>query len=76
MKIDCYNASECLLINIAVGDTFYYKNTLYMRVDGIPNLDDRASSKVWAVELGKGLVTWFESDCTGTFARCKVVVDS
>lgn len=76
MKIDCYDACKCDVINISVGDTFYFENTLYMRVDGVPKLDNKTSSKVWAVALDKGWVTWFESDCTVTFARCKVVVDS
>lgn len=76
MKIDCYDACKCSVIDIAIGDTFYYNDNLYLRIDGFPNLDAKAASKVWAVDLGKGLVVWLEHDCQVTFASCKVVANS
>jgi hypothetical protein len=33
MRVDCYNACECTIDSIEYGDTFYYKNTVCIRVN-------------------------------------------
>lgn len=33
MRIDCYNACECTIDSIEYGDTFYYQDTVCMRVN-------------------------------------------
>ena len=76
MKVDCYDACGCPVIEILVGDTFYYKGNLYIRVDGIPRIDTKCDDKVWAVDLAKGGVTWFEHDCIVTYADCKIVANT
>lgn len=77
MRIDCYNASECSVIDIQYGDTFYYNSELYMRVSGVPVREPQACTDIcWAVSLSTGALTSFNSDISVIFADTKVVVNT
>ena len=80
MRIDCYNASECPVINIQYGDTFYYNSELYMRVSGasrVPIGEPQACTDIcWAVSLSTGALTSFNSDISVILADTKVVVNT
>ena len=55
MRVDCYNACECPISALDYGDTFYYADTVCMRVSTFNNVfgDDCAyvrldTGEVWA----------------------------
>ena len=67
MKVDCYNASACPISSIQYGDTFYYDNELYIRV----NADIRTNGdhvSCWAVALGNGVLVPINTDTIVTLA--------
>ena len=76
MRVDCYNASECSVIGIQYGDTFYYNSELYMRVSGVPRESQACTDICWAVSLSTGALTSFNSDTSVILADTKVVVNT
>ena len=75
MKVDCYNACSCEVIEVPLGGNFYYNNILYLRISGVPHLDDNVTDKCWAVRLDTGDCEWFKASCIVTLASCKVITD-
>lgn len=75
MKIDCYNACTCPISSIQYGDTFYYDNELYIRVDADARTKvDHVSC--WAVALGNGALVPINPDTIVTLADTKVVANT
>lgn len=73
MKVDCYNACECPVKDIVVGDTFYYDKELYIRIGHGGLIEQKRNDIVFAVKLSTGLIDVFSDDASVTKADSKVV---
>lgn len=73
MKVDCYNACECPVKDIEVGDTFYYEGDLYIRIHHGGLIDQSRGDIVYGVMLSTGELCVFADDATVTKADSKVV---
>ena len=75
MRVDCYNASSCLISSIQYGDTFYYDGELYIRVNAdLRNGCDHCSC--WAVALGNGALVPISPNVSVVLADTKVVANT
>ena len=75
MKVDCYNASACLISSLQYGDTFYYDGELYLRVNADLRTDNDHCS-CWAVALGNGALIPINPDIPVVLADTKVVANN
>ncbi len=73
MRVDCYNACECPVKDIGVGDTFYYEDDLYIRINHGGLIDQKRADIVFAVMLSTGVVNVFADDANVIKADSKVV---
>ena len=74
MRVNCYNATECPLSEIFVGDTFYLNSTLCIKV--LPdNVDVFATQqdRCFVVELEKGILKSVKADAPVIKAETEVV---
>lgn len=74
MRIDCYNACECTIDSIEYGDTFYYQDTVCMRVNAIVLLNSNRECAY--VRLDTGELTICKPDMTVIKADTKVVANT
>ena len=72
MRVDCYNACECAISEIEIGDTFYYDGYLYIRANEAVIAPDNCIG----VRLDNGDITIFRSGELVTKADTKVVVNA
>ena len=72
MRVDCYNACECAISEIEIGDTFYYDGYLYIRANEAVIAPDNCV----AVRLDSGDVSICRPDLLVTKADTKVVVNT
>lgn len=80
MRIDCYNACECDVIELEYGDTCYYNSTICIRLNltsynltsysGVP-----ISEMVVVAELNTGNVLFLPKDTKVILADTKVVAN-
>ena len=75
MRIDCYNACECAVKELTIGDTFYLDGALYLLV-GIDDVDVIAmpmTDRCLIVDLARGRLCSIKSDVRVAKADTKVV---
>ena len=74
MRVDCYNACECPINSVEYGDTFYFNDTVCMRV----NVDVLRSlvNDVAYVRLDTGDVCIASGDTMVILADTKVVANT
>lgn len=75
MKVDCYNASNLPLSQVTVGDTFYYNDTLYIRVASMFSFISKRENEVAVVDLATGVLTALDEDSVVALADTKIVKD-
>lgn len=73
MRVDCYNACECPVKDIEVGDTFYYDKELYIRINHGGLIEQKRKDIVFAIMLSTGRLDVFADDATVIKADSKVV---
>lgn len=74
MRIDCYNACENIIAEVECGDTFYYRGSLYMRVN--PDILGFDRDDYLIVDLARGDLEVVKGDTPVIFADTKVVVNT
>lgn len=77
MRVDCYNASECPISEVACGDTFYLEGRLWIKVeqcavDLYPMRTDRCS----IVALDRGELRSIKADALVILADTKIVANT
>ena len=76
MRIDCYNACECTIDSIEYGDTFYYQDTVCMRVNATCILATDSNRECAYVRLDTGELVVCKSDMPVIKADTKVVANT
>lgn len=76
MRVDCYNACECRVEEIVVGDTFYYEGDLYIRVAHGGMITRGTANAVCAVMLSTGALCAIADDVQVIKADAKVVANN
>ena len=71
MRVGCYNACECPISEIEIGDTFYYEGDLFIRANEAVIAPDNCIG----VRLDNGDLSIFRPDVSVTKADTKVVVN-
>lgn len=80
MRIDCYNACECDVVELEYGDTCYYNSTICIRLNltrgsyeynGVP-----ISDMAVIAELNTGNVLFLPKDTKVILADTKVVANT
>ena len=77
MRVDCYNACECTVDEIMVGDTFYLDGVLYLKV-GVADVDLVAMpmlNRCLIVELGRGVLKSIKAEAVVTRAETRIVAN-
>lgn len=76
MRVDCYNATECQISDVEIGDTFYGKdNYLYIRINPSEYLVDDTGDLCYAVRLDIGELYRFPPFSSVILADTKVVAN-
>ena len=75
MKVDCYNACECPVVDITIGDTFYYEGDLYIRISHGGLIHQTRSDVAFGVMLSTGGLCVFADDTEVIKADAKVVAN-
>ena len=77
MRVNCYNATECRLSDVQVGDTFYLDHVLHIKV--APNNVDvfaTQQERCFVVALDTGALKSVKADAPVTMADTVVVANT
>ena len=75
MRIDCYNACECMICEVEYGDTFYYDGTICMRVNAY-NVPFQTGTREAFVRLNTGEIGLTDHDTLVIMADTKIVANT
>lgn len=75
MRVDCYNACECLISELEYGDTFYYLGALWIKVNLGVALHTE-SDKTAIVDLATGELDTVLNSTRVVMADTKVVANT
>lgn len=75
MRVNCYNATECSVAEVEVGNTFYLESVLYIKV-GVFDVDVVAEypGRCFIVSLDRGELKSIREDTRVILADTMVVV--
>ena len=77
MRIDCYNATECLLAEVMCGDTFYFDGGLCIKVAPMDvDVFTTHQDRCFVVELATGALKSVKSEAVVIMADTKVVANN
>ena len=74
MRVDCYNACECPISAIEYGDTFYYRNNLWIKVNASCMPLDNDDCAIVALDIGELVIV--KGDTAVIKADTKVVAST
>ena len=74
MRVNCYNASSCVLSDLTAGDTFYFEDKLFIKVAvGTVDVVAEYPGRTYIVALDTGELRSVKSDISVVLALTEVV---